>query len=178
MFSFKKGVSSNLGKVDKDKSHNSVIGYQHHDLIPYSVTLSQHWDNLSSPYLNNAECLTRKQHLSILKFLVWLNKGFRWWGSDSLISKNRRHALFIWFSRLIVMYNCPSIESSPLAILMSSDVPEKSCTNSAFWSAVVAESVIMLASYVTHPTDTYTHPAGDSNDSRVKPMTQFILVAI
>ena len=47
----------------------------HHDLISHSVTLSWHWANQSLPYPNNAERQTRKQQLSTLKSLVWLELG-------------------------------------------------------------------------------------------------------
>ena len=57
--------------------HHDLIFYSshhHHNLISYSVTLSWYWANQPLPYPNNAKHLARKQHVSILKSLVWLNR--------------------------------------------------------------------------------------------------------
>ena len=50
-------------------------GYQHHDQLSHSVTLSKNWANQFLPYPNNAECQVREQQVSILKSLGWLNQG-------------------------------------------------------------------------------------------------------
>ena len=57
-------------------------GYQHHDMISYSVMLSWHWANQSPPYPINAKRQARKWQVSILSRWVdsvWkvsnLNRG-------------------------------------------------------------------------------------------------------
>ena len=68
--------------------------------IPLSLTLSWHWTNQSSPYNNNAEHLARKQQVSILKSLGWLDLGLNLWCSVTFwfpdIPIWEMDALFIW----------------------------------------------------------------------------------
>ena len=59
----------------------------------HSVTLCWHWANQSLPHYNNAECLARKQQVSIFKPLVWLDQGSNPGGLNLPISQNRRWTL-------------------------------------------------------------------------------------
>ena len=72
--------------------------HQHHDLISHSGTLSWKWANQSLSYPNNAQRLTMKWQVPILKRVVPLDQSSRWgfhnrptWETD---------ALLIWLSRL------------------------------------------------------------------------------
>ena len=58
------------------------------------VTLSWCWPNQPLLYPNNAECLTGKQQVSIIKSLVWFDQGSNPWGSDSPISQSGRWMLY------------------------------------------------------------------------------------
>ena len=49
--------------------------HQHHDLITQPVTFFWHWANQSLSSPNSVEHLARKQQVSILKYLVWLDQG-------------------------------------------------------------------------------------------------------
>ena len=58
----------------EDQATSTITWYSSHIIL----TLSQ-----SFPYPNNAKCLARKQQVSILKSLVWLDQNSDLWGSDS-----------------------------------------------------------------------------------------------
>ena len=57
-------------------------------------TQSYYPDTKCFPYSNNAKCLARKWHVSILKLLVWFNQGSNRRASDSTISQNGRRTLY------------------------------------------------------------------------------------
>ena len=53
---------------------HSAASLEHHDLLSHSITLSWHWTDQTLSYPNNSELQARKQQVSILKPLVWLDQ--------------------------------------------------------------------------------------------------------
>ena len=88
-------------------------------LVFHLVTLSWHWANRSFPHPYNAECLARKQLLSILKSLVWVDQGSNPQVSASLIFQNRRRMLYSFEYMLSQTNGLQHLNSSLLRHSMS-----------------------------------------------------------